>query len=149
MRLLRIVVISVLTAARIGIAIAVPRAADNAPSAIEHVLLLSIDGMHASDLDWYVAYRPHSTLAQLTATGRTYTNASTTKPSDSFPGMLAMVTGGTPKSTGVYYDDGWDRTIAAASGACTPGTRARWKQNLDLTPISFASFQAFSTFWSG
>src|SRR5436190_23199294 len=147
MRLLRIVVISVLTAAGIGIAIAVPRAADNAPSAIEHVLLLSIDGMHASDLDWYVAYRPHSTLAQLTATGRTYTNASTTKPSDSFPGMLAMVTGGTPRSTGVFYDDGWDRSLAAASGACVAGTRARWKQNLDATPLAFLTFSDFAAFW--
>ena len=28
------------------------------------VLLLSIDGLHASDLDWYVANRPDSTLAR-------------------------------------------------------------------------------------
>src|SRR5437867_387093 len=93
MRLLRIVVFSVLTAAGIATVIAIPRAADNASPAIKHVLLLSIDGMHASDLEWYVANHAESTLARLTATGRTYTNASATKPSDSFPGMLAMVTG--------------------------------------------------------
>jgi hypothetical protein len=30
--------------------------------------------------------------------------ASASKPSDSFPGLIALVTGGTPKSTGAYYD---------------------------------------------
>jgi len=114
-----------------------------------HVLLLSIDGLHAFDLKTYVRNNPGSALAQLSAHGRTYTHASATKPSDSFPGMLAMVTGGTPRSTGVYYDDGWDRTLAGASGTCTPGTRARWKQNLDFTPVKFTTFSDFSAFWSG
>ena len=35
----------------------------------KHVLLLSIDGMHQSDLDWYVARHPHSTLARLARNG--------------------------------------------------------------------------------
>ena len=104
------------------------------------VLLLSVDGLHAADLDRYVATHPNSTLASLTASGRTYTNASATKPSDSFPGMLAMVTGGTPRSTGVYYDDGYDRSLVPAAGTCVPGapapgTRAQWKQNLDTVPV--------------
>jgi hypothetical protein len=137
MRLLRIVVISVLTAAGIATVIAIPRAADNASPAIARVLLLSIDGMHASDLDWYVAYRPDSTLARLTAKGRTYPHASATKPSDSFPGMLAMVTGGTPRSTQVYYDDSYDRNLLAATAPCelAPGTEVIWKQNLDVVPV--------------
>jgi hypothetical protein len=37
-------------------------------------------------------------------------HARSTFPSDSFPGTLALATGGTPKSTGVYYDDSYDRT---------------------------------------
>jgi hypothetical protein len=60
-------------------------------------------------------------------------------PSDSFPGLLAMVTGGTPRSTGVYYDDGYDRLLAAASGTCIPGARVQWKQNLDVLPFSFTT----------
>jgi len=112
---------------------------DEQDIAIAHVLLLSIDGLHAVDLNRYVANNPNSTLAQLTAHGRTYTNATSTKPSDSFPGLLAMVTGGTPRSTGVYYDDGWDRSLAPASGPCVPGARVQWKQNLDLLPLSFAT----------
>src|SRR5215472_14699917 len=59
---------------------------------ISHVLLLSIDGMHEQDLARYVALHPNSGLAQLTHLGTTYTNASASKPSDSFPGLLAMAT---------------------------------------------------------
>src|SRR5262249_19968802 len=64
---------------------------------IHHILLLSVDGLHEQDLARYVALHPHSALAQLTQLGVTYTNASASKPSDSFPGLLAMVTGGTPR----------------------------------------------------
>jgi hypothetical protein len=104
------------------------------------VLLISIDGMRAVDLARFVADHPSSALAQLSATGRTYTNAMGTRPSDSFPGMLAMVTGGTPRSTGVYYDDGYDRSLVAANVLCVPGTnapgtRTQWKQNLDSLVI--------------
>jgi hypothetical protein len=101
------------------------------------VLLLSVDGLHAGDLDRFVATHPDSALAWLSAHGRTYTHTTATMPSDSFPGLLAMVTGGTPRSTGVYYDDGYDRTLAAATGSCAPGARVQWKQNLDALPFSF------------
>ena len=40
------------------------------PSGIAHVLLLSVDGLHQSDLSWYVANHPNSTLAHLTKRGR-------------------------------------------------------------------------------
>jgi Type I phosphodiesterase / nucleotide pyrophosphatase len=106
---------------------------------IRRVLLISVDGLHARDLERYVAANPGSALGGLSASGRTYTNATATRPSDSFPGMLAMVTGGTPRSTGVYYDDGYDRTLAAAAGPCVPGTRVQWKQNLDVLPFTFTT----------
>jgi hypothetical protein len=113
---------------------------DDADSFVAHVLLLSVDGLRQADLERYVAAHGDSTLAQLSATGRTYRNAAATRPSDSFPGMLAMVTGGTPRSTGVYYDDGFDRSLVPAAGTCVPGapppgTRAQWKQNLDRIPV--------------
>src|SRR6266513_2698786 len=113
--------------------VASPAAEDDVP--IARVLLISVDGLHASDLQAFVATHPESTLAQLSAHGRTYTHASATKPSDSFPGLLAMVTGGTPRSTGVYYDDGYDRSLAPASAkpapdpTCVGGARVQWKQN--------------------
>ena len=42
---------------------------------IKHVLLISVDGMHQSDLDWYVAHHPSSELARLATGGAEYTNA--------------------------------------------------------------------------
>jgi predicted AlkP superfamily pyrophosphatase or phosphodiesterase len=83
---------------------------------IRNVLLLSIDGFHAVDLATCVAANTCPNLAKLAEHGTTYANASTTKPSDSFPGLLAQVTGGTPKSTGVFYDDSYDRTLYAPAG---------------------------------
>jgi hypothetical protein len=106
---------------------------------IARVLLLSVDGLHDFDLARFVANNPQSTLARLSEHGRTYTNATATKPSDSFPGLLAIVTGGTPRSTGVYYDDGYDRALAGASGPCVAGARVQWKQNLDVLPFSFTT----------
>jgi hypothetical protein len=71
---------------------------------IQHVVLISVDGMHQSDLAWYVANHPNSELAKLAEGGRQYTNDHTADPSDSDPGGTALMTGGDPKSTGIYYD---------------------------------------------
>jgi hypothetical protein len=104
---------------------------------VKHVLLLSIDGMHA--VDFYNCangiagvnggdpYCPN--LAALSKTGINYVAAISSKPSDSFPGLAALVTGGSPKSTGLYYDVAYDRSLDApavttgtglAAGPCTP-----------------------------
>ena len=135
----RIVTVALATA--VGVAglkvIATAQGGEDAPAA--HVLLLSVDGLHGFDIERFIANNPQSTLARLSEHGRRYTNASATKPSDSFPGLLAMVTGGTPKSTGAYYDDGYDRSLAPASGLCVPGARVQWKQNLDVLPFSFTT----------
>jgi predicted AlkP superfamily pyrophosphatase or phosphodiesterase len=82
---------------------------------VDRVLLVSVDGLHETDLARFVETHPGSTLAALAARGIEYTNAHTTTPSDSFPGLLALVTGGTPRSTGVYYDDSYDRSLFATS----------------------------------
>lgn len=83
---------------------------------IKRVLLISVDGMHATDLANYVRNNPHSNMAALSNHGITYDNASTSKPSDSFPGLLSMVTGGSPNSTGVFYDNSYDRTLLPPTG---------------------------------
>jgi hypothetical protein len=82
----------------------------------EHVLLISVDGLHAVDLENCVATNLCPSLATLTNHAVVYPNASTTKPSDSFPGLLAQITGGTPKTHGVFYDDSYDRTLFAPAG---------------------------------
>src|SRR5262249_2020106 len=65
--------------------------------------------------------------------GVTYTNAFTSEPSDSFPGLLSMLTGGTPKTTGVYYDDSYDRSLFAPGSKCatSPGTEVALAENLE------------------
>ena len=78
---------------------------------MKHVLLVSVDGLHALDVANYVAAHPDSALAALSTHGITYSNARTPANSDSFPGLLALVTGGSPISHGLFYDVSYDRTI--------------------------------------
>jgi len=98
-----------------------------------HVLLISVDGMHAVDLANYINAHPQSHLAGLAAHGVIYPNALTSAPSDSFPGLLALVTGGTPKSTGVFYDNSYDRTLFAPGSNCQgpAGTQALFDESID------------------
>lgn len=80
---------------------------------IQHVLLISIDGMHAVDFANCIASKTCPTLAALGEHGVTYTRTTTSRPSDSFPGLMALVTGGTPRTVGAYYDVAYDRVLAA------------------------------------
>ena len=88
------------------------RGSDDGHSRIRHVLLISIDGMHAVDFANCVASNTCPTLAELGETGVTYTRTSTSRPSDSFPGLMALVTGGTPRTVGAFYDVAYDRVLA-------------------------------------
>jgi hypothetical protein len=121
---------------------------------IKHVLLVSVDGMHAVDFENCAKgvstvnngepYCP--ALAALGKTGVNYVAASTSKPSDSFPGLIAIVTGGSPALTGVYYDVAYARNLDAptittgnslGAGPCTPGaaptgTTSEYEEGIDL-----------------
>ena len=100
---------------------------------IDHVLLISVDGMHQLDLERYVTTHPHSAFARIARQGVQYTQAAASKPSDSFPGLLAFMTGGSPLSHGVFYDDSYDRTLFAPGSHCTGqvGTETLFAENLD------------------
>jgi hypothetical protein len=118
-----------------------------------HVLLISVDGLHQLDfancsaglpgVNGGAAYCP--TLAALAKNGLTYTNSSTSKPSDSFPGLMAIVAGGSPRTIGAYYDVAYDRVLApptittgngVSGGICTPnvpnGTRTEYEEGIDI-----------------
>jgi hypothetical protein len=126
----------ILTAAIVPSA-ARPRSEGHHPRT-QHVLLISVDGMHQSDLKWFVHAHPDSNLAMLVRRGRGYTDAMTPVPSDSFPGMIAQVTGGNPGTTGVYYDDSYNHDLLPPSSSCTPGqttglgTEVPFAENLDV-----------------
>src|SRR6516165_8842971 len=121
--------------------------------AIQRVLLVSIDGMHAVDflncangiptVNNGIPYCP--AIAALGKTGVNYVAAITSKPSDSFPGLTAIITGGSPALTGVYYDVAYSRNYDApakttgnglAAGPCTPngqptGTTTEYEEGID------------------
>ena len=131
-----------------------------------HVLLISIDGMHALDYENCVASNTCPTLKALGATGVNYTRTSTSRPSDSFPGLMALVTGGTPKTVGAYYDVAYDRVLAGPSnplgtwnglnggGPCTVntpnGTRTEYEEGVDLDPSKLSGgYSGYSGFDGG
>ncbi len=102
------------------------------PIAGRHVLLISVDGMHASDLAQYIKLNPDSNLAKLAKRGTDYTNAQTTFPSDSFPGLASMVTGGTAKTVGLFYDNAYSRALYAPGSSCTgpAGTNVTYDETI-------------------
>ena len=105
-----------------------------APEPIQHVLLVSSDGLHAIDLARYVAAKPDSTLARLSRRGTTFTNAATPLP-NSTPGMLAFFTGGTPNATGLIYSESYDRTLSPPNSDCsTRGTRVVYNEGVSINP---------------
>src|SRR5581483_5592406 len=117
---------------------------------VRHVLLLSVDGLHASDLAAYVAAHPSSALAGLVADGTNYTGAQTTFPSDSFPGMVAQLTGGGAGTTGVYYDDTYNHQLLPPGTtdctSATPGTEVAWTEAADRSqdPITLDAGQGLT-----
>jgi hypothetical protein len=111
----------------------------------QHVLLVSIDGMHAADYQRCVSNGTCPTLARLGLHGVNYDRTSTSRPSDSFPGLMALMTGGTPRTFGAFYDVAYDRVLAPpkettgnglAGGNCTPGvangTTTEYDEGIDL-----------------
>jgi len=105
---------------------------------IKRVLLVSVDGMHAVDFlncANGIGTANHGTpfcpaIAALGQTGVNYVAANTSKPSDSFPGLTAIITGGSPAYTGVYYDVAYSRALDGPAvmtgngngpGTCTAG----------------------------
>jgi len=123
-------------------------------SRIRHVLLISVDGLHAVDylncsrgiagVNNGAPYCPN--LTSLGSTAVNYVAASTSKPSDSFPGLMTIVSGATPRTMGVYYDVAYDRSLdppltttgnGVAGGTCTPhaaptGSTTEYEEGIDI-----------------
>ncbi len=120
----------------------------------KHVLLLSIDGMHAADF-----YNCSHGIAGVKGGGSVLPKYDGFEPNSNqlrghlifsafglLSGLAALATGGTPRSTGLYYDLAYDRSLDApatttgtglAGGTCTPyaaptGTTTDNDQGIDL-----------------
>src|ERR1700745_3582524 len=151
----KITLLSLAVACMVGAAFAKDgKGHPNSRNQIKRVLLISVDGMHA--VDFLNCANGISTtndgdpfcpaLASLGKTGINYVAASTSKPSDSFPGLTAIVTGGSPALTGVYYDVAYSRNYQApavttgnglGSGPCPPdqepyGTTTEYEEGIDI-----------------
>jgi len=133
---------------------------------ISRVLLVSIDGMHAVDylncsqgVKGINGGQPYcSNLAKLGATAVNYLDTSTSRPSDSFPGLMAIVTGGTPRLMGVFYDVAYDRVFAPPikttgnglkGGPCTAGrangTTTEYEEGIDINQKFLNGVDGIST----
>jgi hypothetical protein len=126
----------------------------NSNGTIKHVLLISIDGMHALDFincsngivgaNGGEPFCPN--LTALRPTGVNYLITETSKPSDSFPGLTALVSGSEPRSAGAFYDVAYDRSLAPpaqttgnglSGGPCVPygtpsGTTTEYDEGIDI-----------------
>jgi hypothetical protein len=135
-----------LAGATVASAAAVP--AGDGHGGIRHVLLISVDGLHQQDLTWYVKTYPNSVLAGLGDRGLEYSSARTPFPSDSFPGLMAQVTGGDPKVTGVYYDDTFNHDVfPAGTTNCSgpvPGGEAAYTEAADIDQNSIDAGQGLA-----
>ena len=151
-----IVGLTALAAALGGASVALAGGGDHHREQVKHVLLISIDGMHSVDFincahgvagaNNGAPYCPH--LAALRADGVNFLDAATSRPSDSFPGLMAIVTGGTPRTFGAFYDVAYDRSLSPpakdtgnglSAGTCTPGvfngTTTEYEEGIDINQM--------------
>ena len=133
--------LKLLCGASLGLAAASGAATAAAVGSYQHVLLISIDGMHAVDLQNFIASHPTGALAGLANHGVRYPNTLSSAPSDSFPGLIALVTGATPNSGQVFYDVSYDRTMYAPGSNCVglPGTQPAFDESIDNDPTSYTA----------
>ena len=119
-----------------GLALCSPAGADE--HEVRHVLVISVDGLHAVDAERFIASHPQSALAEIAQHAVRYTAAATSRPSDSFPGVLSILTGGSPASADVFYDVSWDRTQWPPGPAgCTgpQGQQTTYDETIDLLKV--------------
>ncbi|DBA92155.1 hypothetical protein WJX77_006975 [Trebouxia sp. C0004] len=114
---------------------------------LNNTILISVDGLHSSDLTAYIALAPNSTMATLAKQGVLYPNAYLPGPSDSFPGILALTTGNNVSMTGVYYDDSYDRNLYPAGACATIGSGKPTGPN--GTECLYSELQDYETFSIG
>ena len=95
--------------------------------------------MHQQDLDRCVAHGTCPNIAELAEHGVIYTKAFTPGLSDSVPGLAALVTGGSPLSTGLFYDDVYDRTLYPGTDptcSTTPGVEVFLQEQVGVDNLN-------------
>jgi hypothetical protein len=90
--------------------------------------------------------KPSSNLAKLLQNAVFYNNSQCSMPSDSFPGTAALYTGATPRTSGVWYDDVWDRQLFSFQSNCTgtPGFNVLNDETIDINSTALDGGGAFN-----
>ena len=106
----------------------------NDVGAQKHVVLISVDGMHDSDLAGFIAAQPQSALAKLAGRGVHYISAQNPSRATRSPAFSPR-SRGKSQTTGVYYDDSYAHDLLEAgttncSGAKT-GAAVSFTEELD------------------
>lgn len=87
-------------------------------------------------------------IAALANNGVNFLDAHTSKPSDSFPDLMIIVTGGSPRLYGAFYDVAYDRSLdppaettgnrlagapdLCKAGAAPTGTTTEYEEGVDI-----------------
>lgn len=111
------------------------------------VIFLSFDGLHQFDVVDYIAEYPKSTLASIVKNSVVYSNARASSPSDSFPATTALFTGASPRDSGIWWDDVYDRSLYPPASNCTGpiGTECDWSEADDLNSTLITGGGSFNS----
>jgi hypothetical protein len=116
-----------------------PSAATRSHGHYQHVLLINIDGFRQADFTDPLLIPDMPNIQSLAAGGVVFTNASTAPLSDSYPGLMNLVTGASPGTTGIYYDVEYSRdlyppgtTLVGGVPNQPKGTPVNFAENIDL-----------------
>lgn len=90
--------------------------------------------------------KPSSNMALLLRNAVLYNNVMCSQPSDSFPGTAALFTGATPRTSGIWYDDTWDRSLFTYASNCTgtPGFEVLNDESIDINSTALDGGGAFN-----
>lgn len=112
----------------------------------KQAVFISLDGLHQFDLLRLIAMYPNSTIASIMSNSVMYMNARAASPSDSFPATAALFTGASPRNSGIFWDDVYDRSLYPPGSNCKGpiGTEAAWDESDDLNSTIVTGGDAYN-----
>lgn len=88
--------------------------------------------------------KPESFMAELLEHSVMYDNVLGSMPTDSFPGTTALYCGATPRTSGIWYDDTWDRSLFSEGCQGNPGFEVQNSEVIDVNSTALDGGGAFN-----
>ena len=112
----------------------------------KRAIYLTFDGMHQFDLTNFIAKYPNSTFASIVKHAVVYSNARASQPSDSLPATAALFTGAFSRSSGIFWEQSWDRYLYTGGSNCTgpQGGLVDYSEACDLNSSALDGGGAFN-----